>query len=91
MVRGFHARVNGTVRAISVFDGKVFIGGNFTKVNGTPRAHLAALGLTDGRLAASPNIRVDGPVYTSCTWATGSTPAATSSTSTAPLAPSCSQ
>ncbi len=64
VVRGFHARVNGTVRAISVFDGKVFIGGTFTSVNGTPRAHLAALRLTDGRLAASPNIRVDGPVYT---------------------------
>lgn len=64
VVRGFHASVNGTVRAISVFDGKVFIGGDFTKVNGTARAHLAALRLTDGRLAATPNIRVEGPVLT---------------------------
>jgi hypothetical protein len=62
LVGRWHANVNGAVKAIAVFDQHVFIGGSFTQVNGVARAHLTALRLSDGRLAAAPNIKVDGPV-----------------------------
>jgi len=61
-VRSFKVRVNGTVRAIAIFDHQVFIGGDFTRVNGRPQAHLAALRPADGRLLGPAVTPVDGTV-----------------------------
>jgi hypothetical protein len=62
LVKVFQARVNGSVNALSVFDGKLVIGGYFTRVNGRPRHHLAALDLARGRLVRSWKAQTDGPV-----------------------------
>lgn len=45
-------------------DGKVIIGGDFTSVNGVPRAHIARLN-ADGSVDSTfdPVLGVDGPVY----------------------------
>ena len=61
--KSFHARVNGTITALAVFNRKLFLGGDFTKVDGASRQHLAALRLSDGGLVPS-HIQVNGPVLT---------------------------
>jgi hypothetical protein len=50
LVRTWHASAFGTVHALSVFDNKLIVGGNFTQIDGHPRLHLAALGLVHGDL-----------------------------------------
>jgi trimeric autotransporter adhesin len=60
--RSFHAQVNGTVTALAVFDHKLYLGGDFTRVNGVNRQHLAALRLSDSHLVRGRHIQVDGPV-----------------------------
>lgn len=53
VVRAWRPRVTNTgavVRELAVESGKVYVGGNFTTVNGQPRAHLAAVDATDGTL-----------------------------------------
>jgi hypothetical protein len=62
LVRGFKANVNGTVRALAVFRGKLVIGGDFTRVGGKKRHHLAAVKLGDGGVVRSWRRQVDGPV-----------------------------
>ena len=62
LVRGFTARVNGRVRALSVFDSKLVMGGDFTKVGGRNRQHLAAVRNGDGRVVRSWHKQVNGPV-----------------------------
>jgi len=64
LVRSFHAQVNGKVTALAVFNHKLFLGGDFTKVNGVSRPHLAALRLPDGGLVRGQHIPVNGPVLT---------------------------
>jgi hypothetical protein len=59
--KSFHARVNGTITALAVFNHKLFLGGDFTEVNGVSRQHLAALRLSDGALVQG-HIQVNGPV-----------------------------
>ena len=56
------AEVNGTVYAIEVTATKIYIGGNFTQVNGTQRNYLAALNL-DGTLDTFWDPDVDDTVY----------------------------
>jgi hypothetical protein len=46
--RGFQAKVNGPVRAITTTASKVFIGGDFSSVGGRSRARLAAVRATSG-------------------------------------------
>lgn len=59
---GFRARVNGPVRDMAVFKGRLYIGGDFTRVNHHRRLHLAALDLRTGRLVGGWRMQVDGPV-----------------------------
>lgn len=64
----WYPHVNGRVRSISISGGKLYIGGEFTTVNGMPRRHLASFNLSDGTLTdwapevikagASNNLRV---------------------------------
>jgi hypothetical protein len=46
-------RINGPVFALACSKGKLFVGGNFTKVNGALRSYCAALDATTGVLDAS--------------------------------------
>jgi hypothetical protein len=62
LVRTFHARVNGTVRAMAVLDHRLYIGGDFTRVGDSSRRHLAALNLRTGHLVRGWKMQVDGPV-----------------------------
>jgi hypothetical protein len=58
--RGWNPRVSGNraiVHSLAVKDGKVFIGGNFTRVDGRPRQHLAAVRAANGSVTSfAPNI-----------------------------------
>jgi hypothetical protein len=53
-----------TVFALAVLDGKLYIGGKFTSVNGEPRLNLAAVDATTGALDPfAPQIGVDTSDY----------------------------
>jgi hypothetical protein len=78
LVRSFHAQVNGKVTALAVFNHKLFLGGDFTKVDGVSRPHLAALRLPDGGLVRGRHITVNGPVLTLLHMGKRLTPGATS-------------
>jgi hypothetical protein len=62
-VKAFHPHANGEVDAIAVFRHALYIGGDFTKVNGKSRHHLAVLRLSTGKLLPVKGLRLDGPVY----------------------------
>jgi hypothetical protein len=54
-------KVSGNVRSLAVQNGKVFIGGNFTAVEGEPRKNLAAVGAYTKAVVLSPfNPQVGG-------------------------------
>lgn len=57
LVSTFRADTNGDVRALATDGHRLFVGGAFTKVNGTSRLRLAALDPTTG--AVDPTWRVD--------------------------------
>ena len=53
--RGWNPRVTGNhtiVHSLAVKDGKVFIGGNFRRVDGRPRQNLAAVNAANGSVAS---------------------------------------
>ncbi len=62
LVTKFHPRVNGTVRSLAVFRGNLYLGGDFTEVNGSTRRHLAAVRMTDGHLVKHWKAQVNGTV-----------------------------
>ncbi|HEX3931405.1 MAG TPA: hypothetical protein VHW64_11910 [Nocardioides sp.] len=62
-IKAFHPHANGEVDAIAVFHRALYIGGDFTKVNGKSRHHLAVLRLSTGKLLPVKGLRLDGPVY----------------------------
>jgi hypothetical protein len=60
-IPGFTPRVDGTeavVYGLAALDGKLFIGGRFDEVDGTPRLNLAAVDLTTGALDSDVDIPV---------------------------------
>ncbi len=61
LLTGWRADTNGTVLALTVTGGRVFVGGSFTSVAGQTRQHLARVSLADGSLAA-PSWQLDGDV-----------------------------
>ncbi|MGC4109558.1 MAG: hypothetical protein QM747_03845 [Nocardioides sp.] len=63
LIKAFHPHVNGEVQAIAIFHKNLYIGGDFTKVNGKARHHIAALRLKDSKLMPAKGLRLDGPVY----------------------------
>jgi hypothetical protein len=61
----FHPRLNGRVYALAASpDGRyLYVGGDFTRVNGVPRDHMAAFVVSTLRLASRlPDLHVSGPV-----------------------------
>lgn len=66
-LRTFTVNVGGdgaTVFALAVLDGKLYIGGKFTSVNGEPRLNMAAVDASTGALDPfSPQIGVDTSDY----------------------------
>ncbi len=66
LLSGFRPVVNGAVTAVEAGDvaGTVFIGGNFTSVNGTPTQRLAKLDIATGKLVKPFSGSVNGPVKT---------------------------
>lgn len=63
LIKKFHPRVNGEIQALAIFRRDLYVGGNFTKINGKKRHHLAVLRLSNGRLMKSPGLALDGPTY----------------------------
>jgi hypothetical protein len=57
LVSGFRADTNGDVRALATDGRRLFVGGSFTRVNGSSRLRLAALDPATG--AVDPTWRVD--------------------------------
>jgi hypothetical protein len=55
-------RVNGEVFAVAVGGGRVYIGGNFTRVRGQPRRNIAALNARTGALLQTWRAGADGTV-----------------------------
>lgn len=66
-IRTFKVNVGGdgaTVYALAVLDGKLYIGGEFTSVNGEPRLNMAAVDAATGALDPfAPQIGVDTTDY----------------------------
>jgi hypothetical protein len=52
LLTSFRADTNGTVRALATDGTRLFVGGTFTNVNGTPRSRLAAVDLATGSVRA---------------------------------------
>lgn len=52
LIGGFRADTNGIVRTLAVLGNTVYLGGDFTTVNGAPRARLAAVDATTGDVLA---------------------------------------
>ncbi|HRA35814.1 MAG TPA: hypothetical protein PK748_12825 [Acidimicrobiales bacterium] len=52
VIPGFRADTNGIVRTVAVWGDTLFLGGDFTTVNGQPRARLAAVDLQTGAVKA---------------------------------------
>jgi len=50
LVTTFRADTNGTVRALAADGSRLFVGGQFTKLNGSSRSRFAAVDLTTGAL-----------------------------------------
>lgn len=74
-------QTNGTVYALAVNDGVVYVGGNFSSVrpsgadegtNETPRTHLAAFSSTTGQLITSWDVELNGEVRALAVSADGS-------------------
>jgi outer membrane protein assembly factor BamB len=63
LIRDFHPRVNGSVKALALLGRKLVLGGTFTSLNGRSRMNLAAVKAKAGRLS-SWRAQVDGPVLT---------------------------
>ena len=63
-VRSWKPRVTGTgaiVQSIAVKDGRLFVGGNFSAVNGAPRGNIAEVDPADGSLRPfAPQITYEG-------------------------------
>lgn len=61
-VPGFNAKIgDGEVRSLEYYNGKVYIGGNFASVNGSPRVALARVNATTGGLDANFNLGLTSP------------------------------
>jgi hypothetical protein len=54
--------VNGTVQSLAIGGGRVYLGGSFSSVGGTPRTRLAAVDATTGAVVSGFNPRADGLV-----------------------------
>jgi outer membrane protein assembly factor BamB len=52
VIPGFRADTNGIVRTVAVSGNTLYLGGDFTTVNGQPRARVAAVDLTTGAVRA---------------------------------------
>jgi hypothetical protein len=63
LVGGFRADTNGRVKALATDGTRLFLGGNFTKVNGATRNHLAAVDLRTGAVQAWWTADANGDVY----------------------------
>jgi hypothetical protein len=50
LVSAWNPKANGQVFAIAVAGGRVYVGGDFTSINGKPRKHIAALRADNGKL-----------------------------------------
>lgn len=53
----FDVRVRGSVHALAVMDGKLYIGGNFASVGGTVSTNLAAVDAVSGAMRSSFDVR----------------------------------
>ena len=60
---GFAPNVNGEVRSLLVSGSRLYVGGDFTKVDGVTRNHLVAFDLSTGKVDTTFNVDVNGPVY----------------------------
>ncbi len=62
-VQGFNASTNGVVTSLAQIGGRLYLGGEFSKVNGSSRGHIAAInassGGLDGGFHADANAGVD--------------------------------
>jgi hypothetical protein len=63
LVGGFRADTNGRVKALATDGTRLFVGGNFTRVNGASRNHLAAVDLRTGAVQAWWAADANGDVY----------------------------
>ena len=61
----FNPNPDGPVNGLAMYNGQLYVGGNFNTIAGQPQAYLAALSPSTGALLAW-NPGLDGPVFGSC-------------------------
>jgi hypothetical protein len=62
LIKSFHPRVDGAVNSIAIYKKRLYLGGEFSSVNGKKRRHLAAVKLPKGHLVNPWRQQVNGPV-----------------------------
>ena len=63
-VPGFAARADAQVKALVRLGNKLYMGGNFTSISGTPIEYLAAIDTTTGAVLPELNLDFDGVIST---------------------------
>lgn len=59
----FAPNINGEVRAVAVSGSRLYVGGDFTTVDGVTRNHLVAFDISTGKVDTTFKVDVNGPVY----------------------------
>ncbi|MGI3780982.1 MAG: hypothetical protein ACRYG2_09410, partial [Janthinobacterium lividum] len=60
---GFAPNINGEVRSVVVSGSRLYVGGDFTSVDGATHNHLVAFSLSTGKVDPTFKVDVNGPVY----------------------------
>ena len=66
-VSGFSARPDALVKTLVRHDNTLYVGGNFTRISGTPVEHLAAIDTATGAVLPNLNLDFDGVISTTRT------------------------
>lgn len=63
LIAGFTANTNGVVRSLAASDGKLYVGGSFTSINGVSKGRLAAVDLSTGAVDRTWTADTNSNVY----------------------------